>query len=367
MEIRVDGTRQHFWSLHLAAAVATLIVLGNALSALAQQSPAANSRVASNVQPGAKDKLPSPVVTAALKQEGDLLAGFPPYLPKSPVSGKLAIAGSSAMNQLAMLWADGLRHVHPEATLNIEMFESGQVLSRLASGEMQIGLMSRPLTEQELKDNGVIALATAKDVLGVVVHPENPIKQLALEQGVAILRDSNSKDQPGAKTWGELGVTGKLAATPITLYGRSSGTGAWGYLVQRFLGDGAASRESKQCSGYAQICEAVAKDPGGVGYLSLALSPPNAGKVLPLVLNTGEVIPPPKYGEEPDPRYPLVRQLFVVMKWKEGDKLSPISEEFLRYVLSRSGQEDAIKAGLLPLRRDEAMASRDQLGWTGVR
>jgi phosphate transport system substrate-binding protein len=347
--------------------IAALALAGITVRGVAEEKPAPNSRVASNPQSPAKDKLPSPVVTAALKQEGDLLAGLPPYLPKAPVSGKLAIAGSSAMNQLAMLWADGLQRVHPDAKVNIEMYESGQVLSRLAKGEMQIGLMSRPLTEQELKDGGVIALATAKDVLGVVVHPDNPIKQLALQQGEAILRDPNATDRPGAKTWGELGVTGKLATTPITLYGRSSGTGAWGYLVQRFLGEGAASRSSKECSGYAQICELVAKDPGGVGYLSLALSPPNPGKVLPLVLNTGEVIPPPKYGQEADPLYPLVRQLFVVLKWKEGDKLSPAAEEFLRYVLSRSGQEDAIKAGLLPLRRDEVLASRDQLGWTGVR
>ena len=106
--------------------------------------------------------------------------------------------------------------------------------------------------------------------------------------------------------------------------------------------------------------------PGGVGYLSISLSPFNAGKVLPLVLNTGEVIPPPKMGEGVDPRYPLVRQLYVVLKWKEGQPLSPMAEEFLQYVLSRSGQEDAVKAGLLPLRRDEVIASRDQLGWTGV-
>jgi phosphate transport system substrate-binding protein len=103
-----------------------------------------------------------------------------------------------------------------------------------------------------------------------------------------------------------------------------------------------------------------------VGYLSLKLAPPKAGKVLPLRLTTGEVIAPPKSGEEVDPRYPLIRELYVVMKYKPGDKLQPATEEFLRYVLSRSGQEDAIKAGLLPLRRDEVAASRDQLGWRGA-
>ena len=88
--------------------------------------------------------------------------------------------------------------------------------------------------------------------------------------------------------------------------------------------------------------------------------------MLPLVLNTGEVVPAPKMGEPVDPRYPLVRQLYVVLKWKQGEPMPPMAEELLRYVLSRSGQEDAVKAGLLPLRRDEVLASRDQLGWTGA-
>lgn len=314
----------------------------------------------------ADDKPTAATVATALAKGGDQLAGLPPYLPKAPVSGKLSIAGSSAMNQLAMLWADGLKQVHPEAQVEVNMYESGRVLARLTSGEMQIGLMSRPLSEQEIEDNGVVALATAKDILGVVVHPDNPLKHLTQEQGVRILSDPEAKEHAGAKTWGELGVKGPLEKEPIQLYGRSSGTGAWGYLVQRFLGEGAKSRTGKDCSGYTQICESVAKDPAGVGYLSLALSPPKSGKVLPLVLNSGEVIPPPTYGTEVDPRYPLVRQLYVVLKVKEGDKLSPVAQEFLRYVLSRSGQEDAVKAGLLPLRRDEVLASRDQLGWTGV-
>jgi phosphate transport system substrate-binding protein len=305
-------------------------------------------------------------VAAVPSQDDDLLGGLPPYLPKAPVSGKLSVAGSSAMNQLALLWADGLKHIHPEVQVDVTMFESGQVLPKLGAGEMEIGLMSRPLTESELKAGNVIAIATAKDVLGVVVHPDNPLEQLTMEQGVKILQDPQAKENPGAKTWGDVGVTGPLAKTPITLYGRSTGTGAWGYLVNRFLGEEATSRAGKDCNGYAQICEAVTKDPGGVGYLSLSLAPATKGKVLPLVLNTGEVVPAPKMGEAVDPRYPLVRQLYVVMKWEQGKPMPAMTEELLRYVLSRSGQEDAVKAGLLPLRRDEVLASRDALGWTGA-
>jgi phosphate transport system substrate-binding protein len=297
----------------------------------------------------------------------DALASLPPYLPKAPVAGELTLAGSTAMNQLAHLWGSGLAHLHPDAKLKITMYDSAQVLPRLAKGEMQVGLMSRPLTEAELKAGGIVAFATAKDVLGIVVHPDNPLEALTLEQGVAILRDPKAADKPGATTWGQLGVAGDWAKEPITLYGRNAGAGAWGYLVNRFLGEGAPSRSSTDCSGYAEICDCVVKNRGGVGYVSLSLAPPETGKVLPLQLTTGELIPAPKAGEPVDPRYPLVRELYVVLKWKAGEPLSPIAEEFLRYVLSRTGQEDAVKAGFLPMRRDEVLAARDQLGWTGKR
>jgi phosphate transport system substrate-binding protein len=297
----------------------------------------------------------------------ETLAALPPYLPKAPVQGDLTLAGSSAMNQLAHLWAGGLRHLHAEAKLTVQMYESGQVLPRLAKGEMQIGLMSRPLTENELKSGNIVAFAIAKDVLGIVVHPENPIEALSVPQGVQLLRDPKSPDAPGARTWGQIGLEGPWANEPITLYGRSAGAGAWGYLVNRFLGEGAPARATTDCTGYADICKNVAKNRGGVGYVSLSLAPPEVGKVVALKLNTGEVIQAPRPGEPVDRRYPLVRELYVVLKWKEGQTLAPLQEEFLRYVLSRSGQEDAVKAGFIPLRRDEVLASRDHLGWTTKR
>jgi phosphate transport system substrate-binding protein len=316
---------------------------------------------AATSEPGA-----TPAAETAPVTPPETLASLPPYLPKAPVEGELKLAGSSAMNQLAHLWGAGMAQLHPGVKLTVATYESGQVLPRLAKGEMQIGLMSRPLTESELKAGGILAFATAKDVLGIVVNADNPLESLTLEQGVALLRDPTAADKPGAKTWGELGVEA-WKDEPITLYGRSAGAGAWGYLVNRFLGEGATSRTATDCSGYADICQCVCKNRGGVGYVSLSLAPPDSGKILPLQLTTGELIPAPKPGEAVDPRYPLVRELYVVLKWKQGEPLPPAAEELLRYVLSRSGQEDAVKAGFLPMRRDEVLAARDQLGWTGKR
>lgn len=326
--------------------------------------PAA-AKVARNTAPAATSQ--PHTGTPIIKAEADLVSGLPPYLPEAPVAGELNLAGSSAMSQLAQLWADGLRHVHDKAKISVRTFESGQVLPELAAGHMQFGLMSRPLTEAEIAAGGVIAIPTAKDVLGVVVNTANPINQINTEQGMSLLRDPKAAEAPGAATWGQLGLTGEWSKTPVNLYGRESGSGAWGYLVNRFLGPGAVSRQQKECDSYAQLCERVSKDRGGVGYVSLCLAPPKTGKVLMLATTAGDVVPAPRPGEMVDPKYPLVRELYLVVRWDPQTKLPAISEELLRYVLSRSGQEDAVKAGLIPLRRDEVLAARDQLGWTGLR
>ena len=361
---------QRVFFLTAAAAVACLTAtpsgVAQAQQTSTQQQPPKIARAsAPAASPAPTGK--APVGTPVVAPEADQLAGLPPYLPKSPVKGELILAGSSAMSQMALLWADGLKRIHNEAKIEVKTFESGQVLESLGKNEMQVGLMSRPLTEQELKTGGILAVPTAKDVLGIVVNAANPLDQLSLPQGMALLREPKSAGDHGATTWGELGLKGEWAQAPIHLYGRESGSGAWGYLVNRFLGAGATSRQQTECGSYAELCQKVAQDRSGVGYVSLALGPANPGKVLALATTAGDVVAAPRANEPVDPRYPLVRELFIVFKWKEGQPLSPVANELLQYVLSRSGQEDAVKAGLIPLRRDEVLASRDQLGWTGVR
>ena len=216
--------------------------------------------------------------------------------------------------------ADACSSRAPSST--VEMYESGQVLPRLAKGEMQIGLMSRPLTERELKEGGVVAIATAKDVLGIVVQ----LGQSAGATHAGARRQDSARSarpptspapRPGASSasTGELAKDGRsrcTAAAPARARGAT-----W---CNRFLGEGAAVADRHGLHRLRRDLRVrVAKDRGGVGYVSLSLSPPESGKVLPLVLNTGEVIPAPKTGEAVDPRYPLVRELYVVLKWKQGE------------------------------------------------
>jgi phosphate transport system substrate-binding protein len=269
------------------------------------------------------------------------------------------------MNQLAHLWVDGLKAIHPEAEITVRLIGSEEVLGLLEKDEADVGLMSRALTEAERGEASKhAALPVAKDVVCFVVHPDNPINQLSLAQLQSVFAPTDVKQ---AITWGELGAEGEWAKLPVKRFGRSDRSGIRGYLAEQF-GVGADDlAPAQECSGYTELCQEVAKDRGGIGYVSLSLFPPGVAKVIGIVDERGEVHDAPRPDAAVDSAYPLVRQLFVVLKGDAQQDESPLRAELLGYVLSRQGQGDAIRAGLLPLRRDEVLMSRDQLGWTGAR
>lgn len=301
---------------------------------------------------------------AAFAQQTDILEGIPPYLPKAPVSGELRLAGSSTMNQLAHLWVDGLRSIHSDAKIAVRMIGSDEVPGLLENGEADAGMMSRALTDVERGDGAkYTALPVAKDVVCFVVHPDNPIDNLSLAQLQSIFSPSDEKQ---AATWGDLGAEGEWAKLPITRYGRSDRSGIRGYLAEQFARGSDDLAPAQECSGYTELCEKVAADRGGIGYVSLSLYPPGVAKMIGIA-DGDKVHQAPRADTPVDAAYPLVRQLFIVLKGdgQQGD--TPLRTELLSYVLSREGQGDAVRAGLLPLRRDEVLMSRDQLGWTGSR
>src|SRR5690606_22163935 len=148
------------------------------------------------------------------------------------------------------------------------------------------------------------------DVVCFVVNPDNPVKHLSLEQLASAF---SSNDSTKAVTWGDLGATGEWAKVPIKLYGRNDRSGIRGYLAEQIGGkDGLEA--AQECASYTEICEEIAKDRGGLGYVSLSYFPHGVAKVIGIVGDDGTVHEPPRVDAPVDAAYPLVRQLYVVLK-----------------------------------------------------
>ena len=110
-------------------------------------------------------------------------------------------------------------------------------------------------------------IRTAVDALAVFVNKDNPIKSLALEQVDAIFSKARRRGmRKQIATWGDAGLTGEWADKPISLYGRNSASGTYGFFKEHVLKTGDYRDEVKEQPGSASVVLGVATDRFAVGY-----------------------------------------------------------------------------------------------------
>src|SRR6266545_2307921 len=195
------------------------------------------------------------------------------YKPVSGVSGNVSSIGSDTLNNLMTLWAESFNKFYPNAKIQIEGKGSSTAPPALISGTAQLGPMSREMKGSEIdafeKKYGYkpTALKTSVDALAVFVNKDNPIKCLTIAQVDAIFSKSRrSGYKEDIKTWGQLGLTGEWASRPISLYGRNSASGTYGFFKEHTLKNGDYKDSVKEQPGSAAVVQGVTVDRYAVGY-----------------------------------------------------------------------------------------------------
>src|SRR5664279_2196200 len=194
------------------------------------------------------------------------------YTPTSGVAGNLNSIGSDTLNNLMTYWAEGFKKKYPNVNIQIEGKGSSTAPPALIAGTAQLGPMSREMKSSEIeqfeKKYGYkpTKIGVALDSLAVYVNKDNPIKSLSLDEVDAIFSKTRKRGVAEITTWGQLGVTGKLANMPISLYGRNSASGTYGYFKEHTLKGGDYKNSVKEQPGSASVVEGVAHDLAGIGY-----------------------------------------------------------------------------------------------------
>ncbi len=288
---------------------------------------------------------------------------LPEYEPVGGVSGSIKSVGSDTMNNLMTLWAEKFIKMYPNIPIEIEGKGSSTAPPALSAGASNFGPMSRTMKAKELdafeKKFGYKpkCVRAAIDMLAIYVHKDNPIvrKGLTLRQIDAIFSKTRKLGLPDdIARWGQLGLTGEWADKPISLYGRNSASGTYGFLKKVALGKGDYKDSVKEQPGSASVVQAVGSDRYGIGYSGMGYKTSDVALV-PLAKDTGKkpLAPTPKNVAD----YPLARFLQIYLNHKPGQQLEPLRREFLKLVFSKEGQEVAIKDGFLPV--TFAIAERD--------
>ena len=276
------------------------------------------------------------------------------YTKVGGVSGNLNSIGSDTMNNLMTFWAEGFNRLYPNVKIQIEGKGSSTAPPALISGTAQIAPMSRSMKPTEVdefeKKYGFkpTEIRTSLDALAVYVNKDNPIRGLNFSQVDAIF----SKTRKGGykediKVWGQLGLTGDWEKRPISLYGRNSASGTYGYFKKNALFKGDYRDTVKEQPGSASVVQGVTEDRYGIGYSGIGYKTSGV-RAVPLVKD-GNSYKEAVIENVLDASYPLSRFLYVYINKKPAQPLDPLVEEFVRYILSSEGQEVVIKDGYVPL------------------
>ncbi len=289
------------------------------------------------------------------------------YEPASGVSGNLVSIGSDTLNNLMTYWTESFRSHYPNVAIQIQGAGSGTAPPALIEGTAQFGPMSRPMRGSEIEEFEArygyppIPLRGAIDALGVFVHRDNPVECLSLQEIDAIFSSTRAGGADAAiTTWGEVGLTGEWESRPISMYGRNSASGTYGYFKEVALFGGDYSAEVREQPGSSTVIQGVAADIGGIGYSGVGYGTADV-KAIQIRGEDGNCYSPTAEDASTGD-YPIARFLYIYMNVNPNEAMEPLRAEFVRFVYSQEGQADVVRAGFFPVVASIANADLEAFG-----
>ena len=289
--------------------------------------------------------------TAAAQIKVD--AGLPAYQKTSGVSGNITSVGSDTMNNMMTLWGEAFAKLYPNIKIQVEGKGSSTAPPALIAGSAQFGPMSRAMRSTEIdqfeQKHGYkpTQLRSSYDALAVYVSKDNPLEKLTMAELDGVFSKTRRRGGKNVTTWGQLGLTGDWANRPISLYGRNSASGTYGFFKEQVLKTGDFKDNVKEQPGSASVVQGVTEDRFGIGYSGIGYRTSGV-KALQLAEKPGAYFE----GNQENvvaATYPLNRFLYIYVNRAPGKPLEPVVREFVKFIYSKEGQEIVIKDGYMPL------------------
>jgi phosphate transport system substrate-binding protein len=280
---------------------------------------------------------------------------LPEYNRASGISGDIISVGSDTLANLMTLWAEEFKKQYPNINVQIQAAGSSTAPPALAEGTSNFGPMSREMKDKEIEsfENKYgykpTEIAVAIDALAVYVNKDNPVAGLTLPQVDAIFSATRTCGySEDINIWGKLGLSGDWSHRPVQLYGRNSVSGTYGYFKESALCKGDFKNSVNEQPGSASVVQAVTKSITGIGYSGIGYKTSGVRAVPLAVKEKAEYIE-----ATPDNaiagKYPLARFLYIYVNKHPNEPLPPLESEFIKMVLSKSGQNIVIKDGYIPM------------------
>ncbi|MBV9157657.1 MAG: substrate-binding domain-containing protein, partial [Acidobacteriaceae bacterium] len=308
--------------------------------------------------------------------EATVVRAVAPYQPEQSVSGVLRVWGHGSLKipwlkQLVTFWEEGFERYHPAFRIQYEMHGTSSAIPALYTGVGDLAILGEEIDPaavsafERVRHYAPLRIDVMTGSLEVrnfdyaqmfFVHSENPISRLTLQQLDAIFGEEHRRGPRNIRTWGQLGLTGEWEDKPITPYGWRIddsfgiflettllyGSHRWNCALKEYAH---ISRPDGSIYDHGQqILDALSKDRYGIAVSNIRYAGPH---VKAIALGSTEAGPYYQASKETliDRKYPLTRIIPAVIDRPPGMPVEPLVKEFLRYILSRDGQDAIVRDG----------------------
>lgn len=331
------------------------------------------------------------------------LSGLPAYAPQQQVVGTIRITGTPLDSLVGSLAGEFKNH-HKRVRVTSELINTSQAIAGLVQGTADIGIMGHAAwlsgrqAFQQTYGYAPLEIHFANgsyddpkgSTPGLVffVHKDNPLKSLSLDQIDGIFGSARTGAWQGTtwsiaaargpendlRQWKQLGVGGELGKASIVPYGTDLTLSNWADLIEKVAFQGSAKwnpalREGPRAdvvNGNRDkwIVKSVQADPAGIGFMfQRVINELGADvRVLPIVASAGAKPVAPGAESFRDQSYPFHNATYLYLNRVPGQPLNPRQREFVRFVLSREGQQIiANDRRFIPLSEAELQVQRSKL------
>ncbi len=261
------------------------------------------------------------------------------------LSGTIQIKGSDTMVNLGQAWAEAFSQAHPEVTVAVTGGGSGTGFAALIGGTCDIAETSRTIKEKEralARQNGFDPqeFKVALDGLAVVVHPDNPIDKLTIDQLADIFTGK-------VTNWKEIG--GK--DLPIVLLSREINSGTHIYFKENVLHKGRKdifeefSPMALMMPSSQAIAEELAQNENAIGYYGVGYVT-DRQKAVAVAKDADSGYVTPEIEDIISGRYPISRPLLIYTLNEPAGAV----KVFIDFILSPEGQVIVEEVDFVPIK-----------------
>jgi phosphate transport system substrate-binding protein len=253
--------------------------------------------------------------------------------------------GSDTVVNLALAWAERYQTVHPEARISVTGGGTGTGIAALIDGTVDIANASRAMKDQEREEaiaNGIdpVEYVIARDAIAVIVHPDNPVKELSLLQIAEIFRGE-------INNWTEVGGEDR----PIVRVSRETNSGTHVYFLESVIRLGSKedtsifSADTLLLPSSEGIISEVRDNPNAIGYDGLGYVIPEV-KVVAVSKEVGGRYVMPSVETVNSGEYPISRDLYMYTPKDAGEAV----KTYLDWIYTPEAQAIVRELGFVPVR-----------------